>query len=188
MRSLALGCLALSACVACGEPSSSDRAPDAAPPSASAVASSAPAVPVSGPLWERAAASSDAHGLLALADALGAGALLAALDDARYGPVALAALAHADDAEIALGALAARAEKAPGRGEAELEVLLDVLTAPRRHGERLDPEGELAAVGALERIAADASRPRRERALSASALGRFAERGLVARERVPQID
>lgn len=188
MRASSFGSLVLVACVGCTEPSSSRSLPTAAPPSASAAASSEPAAPVSGPLWERAAASSDPLDRLELAEALGAGALLAALDDARYGAVALAALGHARDAELALGTLASRAERAPGRGEAELEVLLAVLEAPRRHGERLDPEGELAAVGSLERIAADAARPRRARALAASALGRFAERGLVALERVPHVD
>lgn len=188
MRSLPFGSVVLVACVACTEPTSSRSLPSTAPPTASANAATELVAPISGPLWERAAASADPLDRLELAEALGAGALLAALDDARYGPVALAALEHAPDAELALGTLASRARSAPGRAEAELEILLAVLSAPRRHGERLDPEGERAAVAALEVLATDPARPRRERALAASALGRFAERGLASTEQVPRIE
>jgi hypothetical protein len=188
MRRASPWSLALSACVACSEPAASRGLPSQAPASGSADVATERASPVSGPLWERAAASADSLDLLELAEALGAGALLAALDDARYGQIALAALEHAPDAELALATLASRAKKAPGRAEAELEILLALLSAPRQQGERLDPEGERVAVAALEAVAADLARPRRERALAASALGRFAERGLIARERVPHVE
>jgi hypothetical protein len=191
---LVVACVvALPACGERGAALPGDHSPPRATGGASAsssaggVASAAPLDAAATPRWERAQ-SGDPADLAELADAEGARGLARRLDDPALGRTALAALEHAADAELATGLLARRAAARPATAEAELEVLLAVLSSPRRVGERLDPEGELEAVDALLGLAREASHPRRVRALALSCLGRLAERGLVDRAALPPLE
>jgi hypothetical protein len=123
-----------------------------------------------------------------LAVAVGAAGLLAGLDDGgETAETALGALPFADDAEIALGRLSDLAAREPvaERRRRLLVAVLGVAGQPRRQREPLDPEGARHCGEVLLGMVADRARPREERALALSAARALAERGYVARARIP---
>lgn len=158
-----------------------DGAPAGAPSSA-ASASAAQQLDESarpyvfGPWWERAAASGDALDLAELAQREGAVGLVHGLDDPKYAQVACAALPSTGDAMLALQPLAAQLKQGNDEQAARSgQTILDILSSQTvQYGERLDPEGELAAVADLQSVAADPNTGAR-RQLAIGALARLCE-------------
>jgi hypothetical protein len=182
-RVLLLAAVTLGAAAACGaEPSatptaSAVRSVTLLPPSASAASL------VFGPTWQKAKDSGDPADALSLAAREGASRLLGALDDPTWGPTALSALPYADDSDLALGPLAARA--AATGNVSFVDAINAIVERPPRIGERLDPEGESAAVRDLLALARDASKPVGVRARAVTALRRFSARGLIKETEIP---
>jgi hypothetical protein len=180
--------LYFAACLGAACSSELDAKPPAAPPSASVSASPVAEARTFGSLWDRAETSTDDADLLRLALDEGAGALLSTLDDPKRGPVALRALAHASDRDLAIGPLASRIRTGGPGAEPAATALSAVLAAPGADRERLDPDGERAAVRDLLEVAKDAKRPAELRARAASALRRLAERGLIDPGEIPDLN
>lgn len=179
--------LYFAACLGAACSSEHDAKPPPAPPSASVSASPVAEARTFGPLWDRAASSSDDADLARLALDEGAGGLLSAVEDPARGQVALRALAHAPDRDLAIGPLASRMRAGGPLAEAAATALSSVLASPGADRERLDPDGERAAVRDLMEVAKDAKRTPEVRARAASALGRLADRGLVAPSEIPEV-
>ncbi len=162
--------------------------PSPSPPVASALPAESPRL--RDPRW-RDARDDDPLEKARLAVAVGAAELLAGVSDGGdTAETALAALPFADDAEIALGRLADRLVP-PRPGEPDdarrriLVAILAIAGQPRRPREPLDPDGARRCGQALLILAADASRPRVERAIAVSAARALAERGYVDAARIP---
>jgi hypothetical protein len=121
-----------------------------------------------------------------LAVAVGAAELVAALDDGgETADTALAALPYAEDGEIALARLADLAREDATRRRRVLKAILGVAGHPGGPTEPLDLEGARRCGEAMIAVAKDASIPRDERALALSAARALAERGYVARGKIP---
>ncbi len=163
--------------------------PDAKPPTATSSASSNASVEANartfGPLWDRAASSGDEADLARLALDEGATGLLDALADPVRGAVAMRSLPHAPDRDVAIAPLAAKVLAGAADADGAADALVALLAFPSRDSERLDPDGEKAAVRDLLSVAKDGARTVELRAKSVSALRRLAERGVVARGEIP---
>jgi hypothetical protein len=157
-----------------------------AAPTSSASAAAAPSKMLDA-RWQRAAGD-DPLDAARLAEAVGAAGLLEGIDEGgEASRVALLALPHADDGELALRRVCELlAASAPGKAEPVLEAVLGVAGQPRKQREPLDPEGARGCGDVLVRIAADAARPRPERALAVSAARAFAEKGQLDAARIPK--
>src|SRR5688572_7305326 len=180
--------LYFAACLGAACSSERDAKPPPTPPSASVSASPVAEARTFGSLWDRAETSSDDADLARLALDEGAGGLLAALDDAKRGPVALRALAHASDRDLAIGPLASRTRAGGPGAEPAADALSAVLAEPGTDRERLDPDGERGAVRDLLEVAKDAKRSVELRARAVSLLRRLAERGLIAPGEIPDVE
>lgn len=169
---VALG--ALTACSPGGNEASPRSAAGSTSASASAVVGPEEVPYTFGTWWDRAQKSGDALDIAALAQREGAVGLIHGLGDSKYADVARAALPGTKDAMLALQPLAAQVRTGTDeQAERSGQTILDILASTTvQFGERLDPEGELAAVEDLQAVAADSSAGAR-RGLAIGALDRL---------------
>lgn len=138
-----------------------------------------------GPHWERAARSLDPLDVAEVGLREGGAGLAAGLDHPSYRAVARAALPAVPDAMLAAAPLAARARAGGDEAALNLETLIEVLRSKVVIGERMDPEGEQAAVADLLALANDAGAERALRARAVTALRLFATRGSCDEGKIP---
>jgi len=181
LRVVALSILVLASCR-----SSSDVAPDAAPPPNLQAKPAEESGRAKDDLW-RLAASRDPLDLARLADREGAGGLLEGLDEGGpFGLLALEALPFADDAEAALQRLGEIVRQIdPGESGAVVRAIAAIAARPRRQIEPVDPPGVRTCAQTLLDVVSKKSLPAAVRSQAISALRLLAERGGVSPSAIP---